>query len=126
MSDYSKEIIRKINELIDLASADPKTIKLLLELKLVFLRFLAESKAAKLAIQKRETDRRIGKMEKTEEKEGLILKFIEKKGGRVGMDDLVTLGISGRSLRRYLKDLRKRGLITIEKRGREHFYILVR
>lgn len=123
MADYPKEIIRKIDQLIDLAATNPKIekmaklmiIRLLLGLKLDFLRFMAE--------RKKKIVRLAGKREKTEGKEKLILKFIEEKGGRAGLDDLATLGISGRSLRRYLKNLRKQGLILLEKQGREHFYI---
>mgnify|MGYP001568660968 FL=1 len=123
MADLSKEIIGKLNQLIDLAATDPKMektaklrfIRLLLALKLDFLGFLA----------KKEVVRPTGKREKTKEKERLILKFIEEKGGRAGMEDLAILGISGRSLRRYLKNLSKQGLITLEKRGREHFYLLL-
>ena len=123
MADLSKEIIGKLNQLIDLAATDPKMektaklrfIRLLLALKLDFLGFLA----------KKEIVRPTGKREKTKEKERLILKFIEEKGGRAGMEDLAILGISGRSLRRYLKNLSKQGLITLEKRGREHFYLLL-
>ena len=123
MADLSKEIIGKLNQLIDLAATDPKMektaklrfIRLLLALKLDFLGFLA----------KKEVIRPTGKREKTKEKERLILKFIEEKGGRAGMEDLAILGISGRSLRRYLKNLSKQGLITLEKRGREHFYLLL-
>ena len=123
MADLSKEIIGKLNQLIDLAATDPKMektaklrfIRLLLALKLDFLGFLA----------KKEVIRPTGKREKTKEKERLILKFIEEKGGRAGMEDLAILGISGRSLRRYLKNLSKQGLIALEKRGREHFYLLL-
>ena len=128
MAGQPENVIRKINELIDLAAVDSKTssdfklktIKLLLELKLDFLRFLAETKK-RSPLPARPT----GKREKTEGKEKMILKLIDGKGGRAGMDDFAALGISGRSLRRYLKDLRKQGLIEVEKQGREHFYKLV-
>ena len=133
MTDHPKKIIRKINELIDLVAVDPKIekiaklkiIRLLLGLKLDFLRFLAERKIVETGTEKKEIVRAVGKREKTEEKEKSILKFIEEKGGRAGMRDLAVLNISGRSLRRYLKALRRRGLIEVEKKGREHFYKLI-
>ena len=126
MAGHPEDVIRKINELIDLVAVDPKTsrhfklktIRLLLELKLDFLGFLAETKKRRYR-----PFGQAGKREKTEGKERSVLKFIGEKGGQVRMADFSALGISGRSLRRYLKDLRKQGLIEVEKRGREHFYI---
>lgn len=131
MTDHPKDILGKLDQLIDLAAAEPKIgktaklsmIKLLLSLKLDILRLLSQRKTLKAS--EREVIRAGGKREKTGEKERLILKFIGEKGGRAGMDDLAALGMSGRSLRRYLMDLRKRGLIEVEKKGREHFYKLI-
>lgn len=130
MTDSSKDIIGKLDRLIDLAATDPKIerasrlrlIRSLLAIKLGFLGFLAEARAAG---ERKQTARKKGKREKTEEKEKAILKFIGEKGGRLGMGDFAVLGMSGRSLRRYLSGLRRRKLIEVEKRGREHFYKLI-
>ncbi len=131
MAEHLKEIIGKINQLIDFAVTEPSMgkaarlvfIRSLLSLKLDFLRFLSQRKTVK--VSERYALHPAGKREKTEEKEKSILRFIGEKDGRAGMEELAILGMSGRSLRRYLMDLRKRGLIKVEKKGREHFYKLI-
>lgn len=58
-------------------------------------------------------------------KQELILEFIKQNRGRVSRDSLLGLGIAGRSLRRYLKNLKDQNKIKIEKTGRNYFYLLI-
>lgn len=65
-----------------------------------------------------------GESTRTAEKYELILQFIKQNSGRVSAAQLLGLGIAGRSLRRYVKNLCVSGKISVEKKGREHFYTL--
>lgn len=58
------------------------------------------------------------------EKHNLVLQFIKDKGGRVNVVELSSLGLAGRSLRRYIKDLCQNNKIKIEKSGRNYFYLI--
>lgn len=58
-------------------------------------------------------------------KHNLIIQFIENKGGRVNAAELSSLGLAGRSLRRYIKDLCRENKIKIEKLGRNYFYLVI-
>lgn len=61
---------------------------------------------------------------KVSDKQDLIIQFIKDNRGRVNAVDLLSLGIAGRSLRRYIKNLIDRRKIKIEKSGRNYFYLL--
>lgn len=58
-------------------------------------------------------------------KQEIILQFIKQHSGRASHDTLLNLGIAGRSLRRYLKNLKDQNKIKIEKAGRNYFYLLI-
>jgi len=58
-------------------------------------------------------------------KYNLVLQFIRNKGGRVNSADLLSLGLAGRSLRRYIKNLCRENKVKIEKSGRNYFYLVV-
>ncbi|MEK7659551.1 MAG: hypothetical protein AAB338_02795 [Patescibacteria group bacterium] len=58
------------------------------------------------------------------EKHNLIIQFIKNKGGRVNAAELSSLGLAGRSLRRYIKDLCQENKMKIEKSGRNYFYLV--
>lgn len=57
-------------------------------------------------------------------KQEIIIEFIKNNKGRVSVDELLSLGIAGRSLRRYLKNLIDGRKIKIERSGRNYFYLL--
>lgn len=57
-------------------------------------------------------------------KHDLIIQFIKQHSGRVSATKLLELNIAGRTLRRYIKNLSDSGKVSIEKKGREHFYFL--
>lgn len=91
-------------------------MKSLLELRLYIVSFLA--KCLKAA-GSRGVGRPKGNGRKKEEQ---ILQFIREKGRSVTLGELAVLNIASRSLRRYLKNLRTAKKISVEKRGRDHFY----
>ncbi len=117
MSSEKAEILNKINQLISLiensniAEIDKfKILKVLLTIKLRLIEF-------KESIHGRKND--------SSKKYEIILGFIQSRGGRVNSAELASLGISGRSLRRYIKDLRGLNKLKIEKSGRNYFYSVV-
>ena len=103
-----------------------KIVKVLLVIKLKLIELLAkelkiEAKVMHLVSVAKHTERSPKKSDKHE----LILQFIKNKSGKVSYPELSDLGIAGRSLRRYIKNLSVSGKISVEKKGREYFYTLV-
>lgn len=108
-----------------------KIIKVLLAIKLKLIEFSDKDmvrqahyniKAANKAPVKRGNGRDHAR---PSEKHDLIIQFIKNKGGRVNAPELSSLGLAGRSLRRYIKDLCQENKIKIEKSGRNYFYLVV-
>lgn len=58
-------------------------------------------------------------------KHALIIQFIKQHSGRVSATKLLELNIAGRTLRRYIKNLSDSGKVSVEKKGREHFYTVI-
>jgi len=123
-----KDILEKLNEIFSLIEKSNLKLldkllftKNLLELRLEILKIFKEfkPKGNNSRVYKNYYSREI------DEKQELLLSFIKTKGGRVGVSDLSSLGIPGRTLRRYLKKLRDENKIKVEKFGRNYFYKLV-
>lgn len=95
--------------------------------KLKLIKVLLSVKLKLVELLKKEIRPAIGAGQSTENaaKQELILQFIRQNSGRVSHGTLLNLGISGRSLRRYLKNLKDRNKIRIEKSGRNYFYLLI-
>ncbi len=128
MTQKTKEILRKINQLLyfveisNIKAIDKlKILKVLLSIKLNLMELLSfEQKEERKGEPRPNRELR----NHVTQKHHLILKFIEDKGGRVSAAELNNVGLAGRSLRRYIKDLRNSGKLIVEKKGREHFYLL--
>mgnify|MGYP001609890669 FL=1 len=108
-----------------------KIIKVLLAIKIRLIEFsykdmvrqaLHNIKVANNAPAKRGNGR---DHDRPSKKHNLIIEFIKNKGGRVNAAELLSLGLAGRSLRRYIKDLCQENKIKIEKSGRNYFYLVV-
>ena len=127
----SIDILKEINRLISLIGDSTiqetdklKIMKVLLVVKLKLIELLgkeisSEAKVIHIASMASHESKYLP------DKQELILEFIKNKNGRVGLVDLLGLGIAGRSLRRYLKRLKDNKKIRIEKRGRENFYTVI-
>lgn len=127
----SKEILKKITQLVSLVESSNiqlieklKILKVLLILKVKLIELLPIEPARK-APREKSLNSVSRQRDDTLEKHELLLKFIREKGGRVSLNEFTSLGISGRSLRRYLKNLRDSNKIKIEKSGRRRFYELL-
>ncbi len=130
MSQKNTQILKEISQLISLVEnssiqkADKlKIIKVLLAIKLKLIELLGkeiktEAKVMHMASVAKHNERPPKESNKYE----LILQFIKNKSGKVSYPELSDLGIAGRSLRRYLKNLYDDNKIKIEKSGRQHFY----
>lgn len=138
MASKSTEILKEINRLISLVSDSSiqeidklKIIKVLLAIKLRVMELLdkeitSEAKIFHVASTAgHSVNRRKRKDSGSSDKQGLILEFIRNKSSQVGLAELSELGIAGRSLRRYLKNLKDGKRVKIEKRGRENFYSVI-
>ena len=117
-------LISSIENSTDINQIDRlKIIKVLLAIKIKLIEF--SNSGLKLAnngpIKKTNGRPRPG----SSKKHNLILQFIKNKGGRVNAAELSSLGLAGRSLRRYIKDLYQDNKIKIEKLGRNYFYLTV-
>lgn len=133
MSQEPKKILKRIGELISLIeNSNVRTedklkilkVLLILKIKLIDLLPLAarSDKNGKSGISNSPLRQR----ENTLEKQALIVNFLKEKGGRAGSTEFINLGMAGRSLRRYLKNLRDTGKLSLDKKGREHFYNLIK
>ena len=94
-----------------------KIIKVLFAIKLKLIELLEKE----LKIVAKSSEESI----KLSDKQDLIIQFIKDKSGPVSTNELLSLGIAGRSLRRYIKSLIDGKKIKIEKSGRNYFYLLV-
>ena len=109
--------IEKINKL--------KLIKVLFVIKLKLIELLEkELKMETRVIYRASVARNINESTKVPGKHDLIIQFIKSKSGPVSPAELLSLGIAGRSLRRYIKNLIDGRKIKIEKSGRNYFYSL--
>lgn len=133
MIQGNKEILKKINQLItilenlNIQKTDRlKILKVLLAIKLRLIEFLIEvgKDRPKIDTNAFPKPARVER-EQTQEKLEIVLSFIKNNGGKVSSGQLISLGIAGRSLRRYIKNLRDSGKILIDKKGREHFYTII-
>ena len=117
----AKDKINKINDLQSESKENEHKIKLLnssvarLEKELKI-----EAKVIYRASVARNTNNNIQMLNKYD----LIMQFIKNNSGRVSAAELLSLGITGRSLRRYIKNLIDGRKIKIEKSGRNYFYLL--
>lgn len=100
-----------------------KIVKVLLAIKIKLIEFSDKDiKAANNTPTKQGNGRDLDRPSK---KHNLIIQFIKNKGGRVNTAELLSLGLAGRSLRRYIKNLCQENKIKIEKSGRNYFYLVV-
>ena len=100
-----------------------KIIKVLLAIKIKLIEFSDKDiKAASNSPIKRGNGRDHGQPSK---KHNLIIEFIKNKGGRVNAAELLEIGLAGRSLRRYIKNLCRENKVKIEKSGRNYFYLVI-
>ena len=138
MSQKNTQILKEISQLISsveyssIQKTDKlKIIKVLLAIKLKLIWLLEKDlkKEAKMVYQasvaKSDMADNGRNNSKISDKHELILQFIKNKSGKVSYPELSDLGIAGRSLRRYIKNLSVSGKISVEKKGREYFYTLV-
>jgi len=128
----STQILKEISQLIlsvedsSIQKIDKlKLIKVLFAIKLKLIEFLEkelkiEAKVIYRASVARNTNNNIQMLNKYD----LIMQFIKNNSGRVSAAELLSLGITGRSLRRYIKNLIDGRKIKIEKSGRNYFYLL--
>lgn len=99
-----------------------KIVKVLLAIKIKLIEFLGKDiEVANNVPTKRGNGR---DHDRPLKKHNLIIQFIKNKGGRVNAVELLELGLAGRSLRRYIKDLCQENKIKIEKLGRNYFYLI--
>lgn len=118
ISSIEKSGINQIDKL--------KIIKVLLAIKIRLIEFLDEDIVANKIPTKQGNGHpaeRGRNQARSSEKHNLVLRFIKNKGGRVNAAELSSLGLAGRSLRRYIKDLCRENKIKIEKSGRNYFYL---
>ncbi|MEK7537169.1 MAG: hypothetical protein AAB584_01880 [Patescibacteria group bacterium] len=104
-----------------------KIVKVLLAIKVKLIEFsdkFSDKDTKTASILSKQGNGRPAKRTKTP-KHNLVLQFIKDKGGRVNAVELLSLGIAGRSLRRYIKDLSQQNRVKIEKSGRNFFYLVV-
>lgn len=66
-----------------------------------------------------------GQNNKPFKKQNMIIQFIKHNSGLVSATKLLELRIAGRTLRRYIKNLSDSGKISVEKKGRQHFYAVI-
>lgn len=138
MSQKNTQILKEISQLISsvedskIQKTDKlKIIKVLLAVKLKLIELLEsdlkmEAKVAyRVSVAKSDVAKNILDSAKISEKHELIIQFIKKNSGRVSAAKLLDLGIAGRTLRRYIKNLSASGKISVEKKGREHFYTVI-
>ena len=138
MLQKSSQILKEINQLISsiedssIQKADKlKIIKVLLAVKLKLIELLgkelkAEARVMHLAsVAKNEMAGNGSDRAKVSDKHELIIQFIKQNNGRVSAVQLLDIGIAGRSLRRYIRNLSASGKILVEKKGREHFYSVI-
>ena len=119
----STQILKEISQLIlsvedsSIQKIDKlKLIKVLFAIKLKLIEFLEkelkiEAKVIYRASVARNTNNNIQMLNKYD----LIMQFIKNNSGRVSAAELLSLGITGRSLRRYIKNLIDGRKIKIEK-----------
>ena len=88
-------------------------------------RDLGEATSNGASVAKSDVTGNAGNSVKISDKHELIIQFIKQNSGRVSATKLLDLGIAGRSLRRYIKNLSASGKISVEKKGREHFYSII-
>lgn len=122
MLQKSSQILKEINQLISsiedssIQKADKlKIIKVLLTVKLKLIELLGKELKTDVAGNGESSA-------KISDKHELIIQFIKNNSGRVSAAKLLDLGIAGRSLRRYLENLKNESKIKIEKSGRNYFY----
>ncbi|TSC90606.1 MAG: hypothetical protein G01um10142_353 [Parcubacteria group bacterium Gr01-1014_2] len=141
----SIQILKEISQLIFLVENSSiqktdklKLIKVLFVLKLKLIELLEKELKMEgsegLKIKSQSDNRSFGvgvNMAKSSDesiklsnKQDLIIQFIKDKSRPVSPNELLSLGIAGRSLRRYIKSLIDGKKIKIEKSGRNHFYSL--
>ena len=129
----STQILKEIGQLIlsvensNIQKTDKlKIIKVLFVIKLKLIELLEKElrMEAKL-IYRASVARNINESIKTSGKHDLIIQFIKNKSGRASATELLNLGIAGRSLRRYIKNLIDGRKIKIEKSGRNYFYSII-
>ena len=132
MVQESREILKKITQLVSLVESSDiqlieklKILKVLLTLKIKLIELLPLEPARARVSKNRSLDFVPRQRNDTLEKHELLLKFIREKGGRASSAELAGLGLAARSLRRYLRNLASAGKISLEKKGRGHFYSLI-
>ena len=137
MVQKNHQILKEISQLVSSVESSEiqkndklKIVKVLLVIKLKLIEFLENDlkKEAKMMYQasvaKSDVAGDAGDGSKISNKHELIIQFIKQNSGRVSAAKLLDLGIAGRTLRRYIKNLSASGKISVEKKGREHFYSL--
>jgi len=151
MSQTSSRVLKEISQLIfsvensGLRKNDKlKIVKVLLSIKLKLIELLKEdlkkeARVTHLASLERSREgperasasygasvaKTAGQDTELLKKHDLILQFIKEHSGRVSAVKLLDLGIAGRTLRRYIKNLSDSGKVLVEKKGREHFYTVI-
>ena len=128
----SIQILKEISQLIFLVENSSvqktdklKIIKVLFVIKLKLIELLEkELKMETGIIYRASVARNINESIGISDKHDLIIQFIKSKSGSVSATELLSLGIAGRSLRRYIKNLIDGRKIKIEKSGRNYFYSL--
>ncbi len=150
MSQTSSRVLKEISQLISsvensglLKNDKLKIVKVLLTIKLNLIELLKdelkkEARVTHLASPERSREgperafasygasvaKNGGQDDKFLKKHDLIIQFIKQNSGRVSAAKLLDLGIAGRTLRRYIKELSASGKVLVEKKGRQHFYTL--
>ena len=116
-------LISSIENSTDINQIDRlKIIKVLLAIKIKLIEFSGkEIKAANKVSAKSNNGH---DQPRSSKKHNLVLQFIKDKGGRVNAAELLSLGLAGRSLRRYIRDLCQDNKVKIEKSGRNYFYLI--
>jgi len=132
MTLRTNDIFREISRLIFLVESSGidrmskfKIVKVLLVVKLNLFELLKKEAEAEAGANRMVKAAENGGIARDSKKHELILQFIKNNGGRVGSADLLGLGIAGRSLRRYLRNLCDGNKIKIERSGRNFFYLVV-
>lgn len=127
----SIDILKEISQLISsvenssIQKTDKlKIIKVLLTVKLKLIEFLKKELKIEAKAAHQISMASINESVKISDKQDLIIQFIKGKNGPVSAAELLSLGIAGRSLRRYIKSLVENRKIKIQKFGRNYFYLL--
>lgn len=128
----SGQIIKEISQLIssvessDIQKTDKlKLVKVILSIKLRLIEILGKKIVAEAKVMRvASLARKERKTARPSKKHELILQFIKQNSGRVSATKLSEVGIAGRTLRRYISELSASGRVSVEKKGRRHFYSL--